>query len=258
MRRSTRSLAVVIATLLSSSSTIAQAPWNRAPALPSGCYTTGESFIEDVAREIDALSADVIKQREVNAAVKAKVGELDAGTKQARMMAFLQTDPIAGAKAMQDMSSASARGEPAVAAMRARREELDAQLADLHKRHDTQLAAAAGELVKQMNGELEPGGNPAKARTLGAQVNAVYQKHCAQWWGDASPYRAYLRDLKDFHDQHAIPVGEEGARIEKAALDLYGIPHGGLKSVEPLRAVHDYLEDVSKIFQRRWREPAKT
>jgi hypothetical protein len=253
-----RAINLLVVALLLSSRAAAQAPWNRSPALPTACYTKGEEFIAVVQRMRDAIGEEIQKQADINSAIKAKVGEIDAGTKQARMMAFLQKDPAAASKVMQDMSTAGQRNQPAVDAMNARKQELEEQLAAINKRHDTEHASATGGLEQQLRAELDPSGNAAKARTLGAQLNAAYQGHCAKWWTESSPYRAYLSALKEYHEQHAIPVAEEGARIDKAALDLYGVPHTGFKSVAPLQAVHDYLGAVFQIYQKRRLEPART
>ena len=128
-------------------------------------------------------------------------------TKQARMMAFLQKDPVARAKYMQEATTVGARA--------------------------------------------------AKASVVSEQYNAAYQKLCAKWFGESSPYWAYMSALKDYHERHAIPLADEGDRTDKAMLDVFDIKYTGYKSVAPLQAVHEYLGAAFAIFQKRDLEPTR-
>jgi hypothetical protein len=91
----------------------AQSPWSKVPAFPKGCFQQGDTFARDADKALEELTQATYRQEEANAAVKAKLDEIDAGTRQSRMMTFLQKDPANAAKYMQDMTAGAAKQQTA-------------------------------------------------------------------------------------------------------------------------------------------------
>src|SRR5688572_1746643 len=235
----------------------AQSLWSRVPAFPTACYTKNETFAADVEKARSDLDAAITRQAEVNAAVKAKQQALDMGQQQARMMAFLQKDPVAGRKYMEAVA-AGPEQQTRIAAMSTKRAALQEQWNTAKAEFDTERAALVAMRQKAAE-QGESGGSPARARELTIKHNGAYEQHCAKWFRDPkSPFLVYLADLKRFLVEDAIPYGESAERTEPLNFQVFGIPATGYRTTATSDAVKEYLEVAGRVFDPRLAEPMPT
>jgi hypothetical protein len=229
----------------------AQSAWSRVPAFPKGCFQKDDTFTRDADRVLDEITQATYKQDEANAAVKAKFDEIDGGTRQSRMMAFLQKDPANAAKYMQDMTAGAAKQQEMVQASSSKGQALRERFRKLQAEHRTeadQVLAFKGKAMEQ----LEPGGDPAKARAFAAQFDAAYPKLCEKWYtSSSSPFLTYLGELKQFMVDAELPAAEEAVRLDRVNFKIFGIPDAGYASTAELKAVSEYLKVARTIFDLR-------
>jgi hypothetical protein len=260
MTRSAKSLAAVVSSslLILASPIRAQDVWARVPALPKACYTEGETFRDGLMKQIEAVRAESRKQGAINGALDEKLKQLDLGTQQSRMMAFMQKDPSTAQKYMQDVMTSSTKQQQAVAELTAKRTALDEQRDHVEAQYKAE-ATPLDHLNATHMSETEPGGSVAKAAAAARQYNSEYQKLCAKWWSASdSPFLSYLGALKRFEVEDAIRIEDELARVQKVHFEIFGIPGGAAyKSTASMDAAIEYMNAVDKIYQKRLAAPLK-
>ena len=228
---------------------------SKVPAFPEACYSQQDKFLEELEKLSNELQESISTQAETNAALKAKLDELDGGERQSRMIAFMQKDPAAAQKFMQDMAGgqqvaqqASDLGEKREA-LRKKVEEAD------EKWKEAQKPLAPPPDAR----EVETSELLALERAAAARYNAGYAKLCPVWFTEpTSPFLEYLADFKRYVVDDATPAAIEFARIVALQFTVFNVPGTGFRAVDDLKAIHEYLGEVRRIFDKRPIGPRET
>ena len=232
----------------------AQDWWSKVPAFPKACYSKDDTFLADLEKVMNELQEAIYKQEETNSALKAKLDALDAGERQSRMIAFMQKDPVAAQKVMQDMASGPQAADGMKAASETR-EALRKQLQEAEAEWD-KASKPLWASLDEFRGESDPAGNPAKARAAAARYNAGYQKLCPSWFAESdSPFLEYLADFKRYVVDEVTPAANDLVKTQTLHFTVFNVSGNGYRTVEDLNGIHEYLKEVWKIFDKRVTSP---
>ena len=89
----------------------------RVPAFPTACYSKDDPFLADLENVMNELQEAIYKQQETNAALKARIDAVPVGQQQSNLIAFMQKDPAAAQKFMQDMATLGSQAGPKAQAL---------------------------------------------------------------------------------------------------------------------------------------------
>jgi hypothetical protein len=156
---------------------------------------------------------------------------------------------------MEEIAASGDRAQQSMQLLTQKREALAAQWTAALAQYESDFAPLAPVFSEYMK-QSDPAGNAAQARQLAQQYDAGYRTLCAKWFtGANSPFLAYLAALKRFLVEDLIPVEEEGARFNRAQLDINGINSATYKSTSPIEAVAEYLSAMMNVFGKRAGSP---
>jgi hypothetical protein len=227
------------------------------PALPTQCFTD-DGFFQTAGN----VSHDVVlpayqRQYDANEAIDKQLQALDAGTKQQRMMAFVQKDPMNAGRFIQESQMGAQRSGEMQTEVDNKRKALAERYKTLEAQYKSEFATTTDPLWTKFMNAQAPGAEVtvAQVKEYAAAFNAAYEKLCAKWWRGETPFAAYLRDFKTFEMESPIPLAEFGAKTKRQTLDIMGIPSAGYQSVGEQEAVMDYIKEAQKVYQLRF--PAK-
>ena len=254
--------ATLTALLAAASPLAAQTVWSSLPALPNACYTKGESFAADAERALASLQERLDRQEAINAAIQAQMTNLSMGEQQTRMIAFLQRDPVAGQRYMQNVSTAGTEVQERTTALSSQRVVLNDRWNEARAKFEEErkpVWALHGKAQSAWHGEHGVPANPTLGRRLSAEHNTAYEAYCNKWLrSPTSPLLSYLADLKTLLIEEEIPLGERMTESARLSYQVMSIPATGFRSTEPLKAAKEYLDAARKAFEPRLDEPLRT
>ena len=256
MIRSRTVASLLTCSLFASAPVSAQNLWSKVPALPTTCFNQ-DQFFDQAERVYQEVSALARKQTEANAAVGRQLTELDGSTQQARMMAFLQKDPVNAGKFMQDAATAGQRAQELLTDVERKRKALKEQFETLQSQYKADMAKV-GPLWTTFQNATDPGSGvgAAKINEYAAAFNSAYDQVCAKWWKATNPFLSYLADVRKFEVETFIPYEEFTAKGKRQQFDIMGISSAGYRSPGEAEAVAEYLKEAQKIFQLRFADRA--
>lgn len=234
------------------------APWGKAPTLPSGCFTS-DGFYEKNDGAMSAMAEEIQRQTEVNNAVEQKYRSIDPAEMQSRMMEFMTQHPQ---QAMEFMQKVQAMGENNTGArfqeIEETRTSLRSEFEALTREFDASLETT-WEPARALMAALGDGcgARPPGPKELAAvdQVNAEYKRLCGEYYGPGGRYQLWLGKYRAFLAEQQVPAYEE---FEKQNLDIWSvmkIATDTFRSTAGMTAVRDYMQEVQKIYQKRWERP---
>jgi hypothetical protein len=233
----------------------AQDWWSKIPAFPTACYTNDDPFLTDLEKVANELQEAIYKQEETNSVLKAKLDALDAGERQSRMIAFMQKDPAAAQKVMQDVAAIGAQAGEEVQALSEKREALKKKLQEAEAEWE-KAQKPLWPSLEEYRGESDPAGNPAKARAAAARYDAGYQKLCPSWFAESgSPFLAYLAAFKQHVENEVTPAAHDHVQTQMLHFTVFGVPGDGFRTVDDLKGIHEYLGEVRNVFNKRLAGP---
>ncbi len=241
----------------------APSPWTKVPPLPTGCYSSRDSFAKDAEAAIEAMSAERNRQEEINRSIEDAVKNLDPMEKQRRMQTYMMSNPQEAAKMLQANQAAGAEVQATAMAHNEKGLRLDEELKTLDTQYDAELNKAMAPVearIKALNFNDGEGGNPpevtAQWKALIAQRNTEYERVCGTWWTASSPFHGWLKRYKEYLQETAASQ----AHVEEAMLTQYkmmGISADSYRSTDAMNSAETYIKRARNVFDRRWFEPQK-
>ena len=237
--------------------TAAPDPWKRVPPVPTSCYADAE-FATQVNATIQETSADIDRQKDLNATVKERFDAMDIMEKAQRMQAFMMKNPQEAMKLMQADPAAVASATAAVQATA----RLDKELAD----HKSAFEAAVDKAVKPVLARQEvliqttakfvgegvlAAADHAQHVALVQQENAEYEKACAPYFGPKGAFNAWLENYRTDVIDKMIAVTEANDAMVVGQMAIMDTPTGGYRSTAKLEGVHNYLRQLYKVSSYR-------
>lgn len=242
-------------------------PWNRVVALPTACYSTHDQFAARNQAALDALVADVDRQKAVNDEISSQqrsVSDADPMELARRMQENMMKDPQA---AMKYMQAVGATEDPAAVLERnqahlKRIGELDAQEKQLIQRYqaarkaalvpvNAKLAALHKKYANNLNGVGEVVVPPAELDMVKRDADQAYQAMCPQWWGATGAVQAYLKSYREFLVNERIPYAEKGDAAKLAQFSMTNTGAKTYRSVATMEAARDYAQRAGRLYQLR-------
>jgi hypothetical protein len=254
---------------------VAQNPWARVPALPTGCYSSQDDFAAKIAAARDAVTDAIAQRDQANDALKERAKAADSGddaTRAARIQALLAKDPQAAMKMMQQIQTAGSTAQTASPTDTANQQKLERELNDLQTQYNAALAKAVAPVDAKFIKRFAPGGDAGKWQgflspgapaadyadwaSLNKQWNGEREKACAPWWQASGPFHGWLKRYRDHLVQDHIPWVEQNEQGTSGfMLMMADSPSGSYKSTATLAGVNDYMKHAEAIFNTRPQEP---
>jgi hypothetical protein len=268
-------LALVFAGLAQAAAPVAQSPWARVPAFPTGCYSSRDDFAAKIAASRESVTGEIEEKKQSNDELKERARDADTGddaTRAARIQAMLMKDPQAAMKMMQQNQAAGTTFQTAAPEDNANQQKLDRELKDLLAQYNVALKKAVAlvdaKFIKRFapNGDasqwqefLSPG-SPARDyadwAVLNKEWNAEEEKACIPWWQATGPFHAWLKRYRDHLVQDHIPWVEQGEQAGAGFMAMMADSSAGsYQSTAKLEAVSDYMKRAEEIFNSRPPEP---
>ncbi len=250
-------------------------PFAKVPALPTACYSAGETFYPKLEAAQAAVAADRETQEAVNQTIKDDFQNIDMMEKATRMQQWMMSNPQEAAKFMQAQQAAGADLQPAILAdgevetkfANEQKEMIPRYQAALKQAFapaDAKYAALAKKLVDAQgcgfgDGECGiPDWAMVEYNAIQKEKDAAYVATCPQWWGASGQVTAYMKRYKDWLVQKHIPFHQS---LEAPLLSQYAImntPSASYRSTEPYKGAHEYMNAAFVFYQRRDEKPRCT
>jgi hypothetical protein len=271
-----RLLAAVLATGLCAPLVYAQPaanPFAKVPALPTACYTKGETLYPKLEAAKAAVTADMERQDAINDKIAEDFNSIDPMEKAAKMQQWMMSNPQEAMKYMQGVQAAgTAESQAEVAEDAKTAAKFDAEQKSLLTRYEAALIKAyapadarfdvlAKKVVAEQGcgfGDGECGVPPwaqAEYEVIQREKDAAYVATCPQWWGATGQITAYMKRYKDWLTQKHVPYLES---LEVHVTNQYAImntPAASYRSIEPYKAANKYIDAASVFYQARDEEP---
>ena len=190
-------LAVCLSAVAIGAPPAVQNPWTKAPALPTACYSDQDSFAKDIGAALEALSAEIAQQGQINTEISNTLQNMDGAEKQSRMQSFPMNNPQEAMKMMQANQAMGAERQEPAEKHNESRQTLDKELADLQAKYRTVLDDATRPLFAKHRTLPDGEGAPQWAITEGVSLmkkaNAEYERLCPEWWSASGHFHAWLK-----------------------------------------------------------------
>lgn len=245
-------------------------PWARVPALPTGCYQN-DGFAERLQTADEAVTRDIDRQKEINKQLEDQVKNADPMTLASRQqqwmmdhpqeaMALMQRNAAQGTQEasdgrLQDFANRDQLFKDLEAVDARYKAALDAEFAPIDVKFKDLDARAAKDPVRTEAGDFYKPWAVKEWNALNAQRNAAYEKVCATWWAPSGAYRGWLTRYREYA-AGLIPKMEEADNLGAGFMVIMvGTPQASFKSPAALTEVNDYMDQVAKVFAKRWDKP---
>lgn len=252
--------------------TAAPNPFAKVPALPTACYSQGETFYTKLDAAKEAVLADQYAQEAVNTQIQERHNNIDPMEQAALMQQWMMDNPQEAMAYMQGIQTTTAE-EPAriaadqaaaakfetdrtalmanyKAAMKTLNAPFDTRFDDLNKR------AVADNGCSWGMGECSP---PAWAmaefNVLQKERDAAYVAACPGWWGPTGQITAYFKRYKDWLTGTHVPYLVSLEVHKTNQYKLFNTPAASYRSIEPYRAASQYINAAYPIYQMRRERP---
>jgi hypothetical protein len=263
---------LLCAPLTQAATPAAASPFSKVPALPTACYSQGETLYPKLDAARTAIHADQSAQEAVNTQIQERHNNIDPMEQAALLQQWMMDNPQEAMAYMQGVQNVAAT-EPAKiqadqtadakfrtdrdalaasykAAMKEVNAPFDTRFDDLNKRAHADNGCSWGM------GECSP---PAWALAEFAVIqrerDAAYAAACPGWWGPTGQITAYFKRYKDWLTGTHLPyvVGLEVHRTNQYA--IFNTPAASYRSIEPYRSALEYIDAVYPIYQQRPETP---
>lgn len=270
MKHYAMGLAMFVVGLAEAAAPVAQSPWARVPALPTGCYSTQDDFPAKVTAAREAIAEEIAERKQANDELKERASNADEGddaARAARIQAMLMKDPQAAVKMMQQSQAAGNTLQKAAPADTARQQVLDRELKDLLTQFHVALDKGVAPVEAKITSRFGPGwkgfvhtsvpaADLADWASLNKQWNTEREKACAPWWQASGPFHAWLKRYREHLVQDHIPWVEQNEQAGAGFMALMAdSPSGSFKSTATLETVNDYMKRAVDVFGSRPPEP---
>lgn len=234
-------------------------PWAQVPALPTSCYTQGDTFQDQAYAATEALGSEKSQKDEINETIAQQYREVDIMELQQRMMTFMMEHPEDAQRVMMAMQQGGLEMQEQSPEMLERSGELEAQLRDLTAQYDAALHQAIDPIETQrqtLRASKAWCGEAAFARdaAFSREVNQAYDSLCTRWWKEGGAYHAWLEEFKQLQIELAVKY-DEYASTTRLNYEIMGIPSDQYQPTEYLKAPLEYLNRATQIFSRRNHAP---
>jgi hypothetical protein len=245
-----RPIFLLLSSLLVAAPLPAQSAWTRVPRFPSQCYSDRDKFDADLQTASDAMEQAFVRQSDINAALKEKADNLDAGTRQSKMMAFLTSNPqraqeVLGAMSGQGAAVAAAVGDSRLPA-------LDEEYERLGAEYDAEVARVLGTIRDEFARQGDPasGATVAQIQATVRRYNAAYEALCNRWI-IAGRFPAFLEKYRLYIVNEWLPAVEKPEVSGRVMLEILGIDASAYQSTRETVEVQRYMRFVAEVFGRR-------
>lgn len=244
--------------------------WARVPALPTGCYQS-DGFGAKISAAHETLKSDVTRQEAINKQLQDQAQTIDPMELASRQQQYMMDHPQEAMKMMQRTQSLGTQEANDVRVKLLNEQKnlqqeldgidtrykaaLDARFAPINAKFKELDARAQKDFVKTEAGSYYAAWAVKEWNALNAQLNTAYESVCAEWWAGSGPFRGWLKRYRENLEQQ-IPQREEGDALGAGFMVIMiGTPKASFKSTATLDAVDQYMEQVGKVFERRWPQP---
>jgi len=224
------------------------------PPLPTGCYTKDDKFSADIATAIAALEEAISRQSKINSDIEEQFNQMDGATRSSRWMAYLQKNPAAAMKQIEEAQTLAPKHREAAAANDAKRAALDERYKTLEAQYRADFHKTLGPLVAVFSPQTVSPASEAERRAALARFNTEYPKLCAKWT-TAGAFPEYLKDYKRFLVEDVIPLDESSHAMKKAQYEQFGIATTSMLSTATMEAVVKYMR-IAELGYQNLREVA--
>jgi hypothetical protein len=260
--------------LLLPAAALAAAPvkdeWTRVPALPTACYQS-DGYGAKLDTADAAAEGDLSAQEKTNQALQEKVKTIDPMELAQRQQQYMMDHPQEAMALMQRNASLGENFSDAVVEHANAGAKLEEELKAIDGRYQAALDKALAP-IKQKFDDLDVRAKPhlvlvgeigydypawaiKEWNVITRQENVAYEKVCAEWWSATGPYRGWLQRYRE-HLVQGIPKWEEAENVGAGFMVwIVGTPTESFKPTATLRAVGEYMDQVAKVYGKRWTEP---
>ena len=248
------------------------APWAaRVPALPTGCYQS-DGYAGKLSTAKEAVKHDIEQQTAINQQLKDQVKSADKMELVARQQQYMMDHPQEAMALMQRTQTLGTQeSNDARLALLNEQQTLEEDLDGIDARYKAALAAAFAPIkakLKDLDERAKKDIQQTEAgdfykpwavqewNALNQQRNAAYEKVGAEWWAASGPFHGWLKRYREHLDRE-IAQREEADQLGAGFMVIMaGTPKASFKSTASLDATVEYIEQVGKVFGRRWEQPA--
>ena len=230
-------------------------PWTKVPALPTSCYTKGDTFDQRANDATDALNKAEAQQIEINQDIELQSGEVDVMELQQRMMQFMSEHPEQAQRVIEAITQGGQQTQEQSPEMQQRGQQLDNELQELTAAYEAALKQAmksTSEKRQALNTALQKSCNQdllARGVAISAEENRAYGELCANWW-KTGQFHDWFARYKQFKIEDAAFWAEHAETI-KLTLEMKGVSADQYRSTDDLKAPVDYLRRAVRIFDKR-------
>jgi hypothetical protein len=243
-----------LASLLVSTTLLAQDPWANVPALPTSCYAKQDEFGQTLRAAKTGLETAAAKQTAINVALQKQMTANPTA-----MVTALQKNPSKTAEIMNAVQKMSApQGQAAMEATGTKQKEFDQKTVKFKADYQAEKEATLYPIHKRIRDHTrELGGTAADdeiVRKGWIELNQKYETViCPKWF--AREAAGLLAAYKDYLVSDYIPKGLEAEASQKSIFELFGLPTGDFHPVSAQSAVVKYLEIALQLFDVRRNAP---
>jgi hypothetical protein len=249
-------------------------PWSRVPAFPTTCYLNGDPVYSKFDPAIEAVDADIARQKEINASIRQRqssASRADPMEMARRMQEKMMADPQNAMKYMRGQQALGQQTSAAVVPASDRKKQMDAEAEAVNQRFKAALRTASGPgndrwtaLKKKLGIAMDsstPGemGVPAWAWTEWHAINRewdrAYRATCPAFFGAGGEAHAFMQKYRAYLVQERIPFEEKFDQGNVAAYAMFDTPAASYRSLATLNAVRDHIAMAQKVFGFRRPEP---
>lgn len=245
-----RPILLLLSSLLVAAPLGAQSAWTRVPPFPKQCYSDKDTFDADIQAARDALGQAQLRQSDINAGLKEKLDNVDAATRQSKMMAFMTQNPQRAQELMTGMASQAAAVGAAVE--NSRQQALDDEYKQLGVEYDAEeqrvLDPIRDEFARQ--GDAGSRATAAQIQATVRSYNAAYEGLCNRWI-IAGRFPAFLSKYRLYIVNEWLPAAEKPEVSARVMYDIFGIDASAYQSTREMEEVERYMRYVAQVFGRR-------
>ena len=227
-----------------------QSPWAKVPPFPSQCYSDKDRFDADLQGARDAMAQARTRQSDINDGLREKANNLDAATKQSRMMAFLTSNPQRAQEIMTAMSTQAAAVTTAIEDSRL--PALDEEYKQLGAQYEAEVQRVLGPIHDEFGRQGDAGSRATVAQIQATvrRYNAAFEGLCNRWI-IAGRFPAFLEKYRLYIVNEWLPAAEKPEASGLVMLGIFGIDASAYQSTREMVEVENHMRRVAEVFARR-------
>jgi hypothetical protein len=234
-------------------------PWVQVPALPTSCYSAGDTFQDEAYAATEALQSEKTRQEGVNDTIAQQFRNVDVMELQQRMMTYMSEHPDEAQQVMLAMTQSGQELQEQLPEMAERSGQLESGLKDLTAKYEADLSAAIDPIEERRQALRSSKGwcsqeSFARDAAFSREVNQAYDSVCARWWKEGGAFPGWLAEFK----QHQIDYAVQQDGLDASATINYrimGIEADQYRPTNDLDAAIEYLRRAGQVYSQRNHSP---